>query len=570
MEEIAQNPQVADDAAMVREKKKNKMRKAIATTTYFLAMLVLLAGLFAPLYNWVDGTKVADRMMFKYLPSFINGVMGKGIWNTKPDGFLVSVLYTPGKFDFISLCCLLYVLVCVISVIMLIPILLGSKKKNTSANCALGVEVLAMLVTLIYIAYETYIMSNSGEVGWKDFNFLLAFGGVLLMAIVQTIASKGGIGVSKVIGLILSVIGVIALLDITMLSKSAKLAEQFAKLSASLKVEGGATFVDGSLGVYFINALISIKALFAGLRLIPPAAAVVIVFSILVVIMTILNLIVDIIGLRTGKKYYKDKTPCANKSSNAFALTRYIITFVLLAVIIALSFFKYAIVGLYAWLLLIVLFISIINAAARTGSDNARVKAYNKGGKEVQSAPAPAPAPVYVAPEPVKQSAPAPAPAPVYVAPEPVAPVAEEPAPEYAAPAPAPEPAYEYVPETAYEESPVVAAETYEEPAPIAEPLTAPLEAPEETDEAEENTRTVYIYGGATDDFMETLTDNEKVEFVELFLKKSKGTVNGVPDYQIDGDNSDFFPAIFVHINRYRNIVSDALMSKMYKQLGKV
>lgn len=569
MEEIAQNPQVADDAAMVKEKKKNKQRKAIATTTYFLAMLVLLAGLFAPLYSWMPGTKIADRMMFKYLPAFINGVVGKGIWNTQPGGFLVSL--SPDlllncnsliEIRFISICCLLYVLVCVISVIMFIPVLLGSKKKNTSANCALGVEVLAMLVTFIYIAYETYIMSNNKIVGWTNYNFLLAFGGVLLMAIVQTIASKGGIGVSKVIGLILSVIGIIALLDITMFIP--KLAEHFAKLSISLKVDGGATFVDGSLGVYFINALISIKTLFTGLRILPPAAAVVIIFSILVVLMTILNLIVDIIGLRTGKKYYKDKTPCANKGSNAFALTRYILTFILLAVIIALSFFKYAIVGLYAWLLLIVLFISIINAAARTGSDNARVKAYNKGGKEVQSAPAPAP--VYVAPEPVKQSAPAPA--PVYVAPQPVAPVAAEPEPEYVAPAP--EPAYEYVPETAYEETPVVAEETYEEPAPIAEPLTAPLEAPEETEEGEENTRTVYIYGGATDDFMETLTDNEKVEFVELFLKKSKGTVNGVPDYQIDGDNSDFFPAIFVHINRYRNIVSDALMTKMYKQLGKV
>ncbi|MDE6850052.1 MAG: hypothetical protein K2J54_01865, partial [Clostridia bacterium] len=83
-------------------------------------------------------------------------------------------------------------------------------------------------------------------------------------------------------------------------------------------------------------------------------------------------------------------------------------------------------------------------------------------------------------------------------------------------------------------------------------------------------TPTVYIYGGATDEFMETLNDNEKVEFVELFIKKSKGKVNGVPDYEIGADNSAFFPAVFVHINRYRNIVSDALMTKMYKQLGKV
>ncbi|MCM1546481.1 MAG: hypothetical protein NC033_05535 [Clostridiales bacterium] len=571
---LANEAQTVDNSA--KEKKKNKTRKVIATTTYFIAMLCLLAGLFVPLFQF-DKSNLPNSMMFRYLPSMFNGIIGKEIIKL-PEGsyFLTFYGYTEGKFDFMSLIGVLYAVVCAISLLMLIPIFLGSKKKNTSARCALGVEVLIMLVTLTYIAYTTFFLVNTNTLVWTDYNFLLAFGGSLLMAIIQTVSSKGSIGVSKVIALLLSVLGVIALLDITMFIP--KLATPLGDLSGKLKAGDKATFISagetGYLGIFGINILLVIKDMIPQLAEMAQGgkdgiiSLVVYILLILVAVLTVVNLIFDVIGLSTGKKYKNDRSPCKNGLSNTFALVRYILTIIFAAAIVILSFVTDGLsTGLYLWLLLVVLVISLVNAAVRTAVDNAR---YKKGvaapTSEAQQIPVfndPAFTPQETAATaytPLEKAA-EPAPEPEYAR----LPVVED-APELAEEVE--EPAYvapDYMPES-YEPLPVVTPETeeVEEPAPVVEPLSAPLEEPEEP------TRTVYIYGGATDEFMDTLTDNEKVEFVELFIKKSKGTVNGVPDYSIDGDNSDFFPAVFVHINRYRNIVSDALMAKMYKQLGKI
>lgn len=559
--------QPVDNSA--KEKKKNKTRKAIATTTYFIAMLCLLAGLFVPLFYCVDGVELTERMMLRYLPSMFNGIAGKEIIQL-PEGswFKTYYGYAPGKFDFMSLIGVLYAVVTVISVIMLIPVLLGSKKKNTSARCALGVEVLAMLVTLVYIAYTTYFLVYSGTLGWTDYNFLIAFGGVLLMAIIQTISSKGSIGVSKVIGLLLSVIGVIALLDLTLFIP--QLADPLANLSVKLNAGDKATFIangeNSMLGIYGINFLILIKDMIPQMAEMAQGgkdgilSLVVVILLILIALFTVLNLIFDVIGLSTGKKYKKDRSPCKNGGSNTFALVRYILALIFVIALVVITFFiDGTSTGLYLWLLLIILVISLVNAAVRTAVDNAR---YKKGAvapaEEVQQRPVfndPAFAAQAEEPElgrlPVAEETPANAEEATFA--EEVS--TPEPLPVYVEP--------DYMPEATEPEAKPEPLPVYVEPSPVAEPLSAPLE------ESEEPTRTVYIYGGATDEFMDTLTDNEKVEFVELFIKKSKGTVNGVPDYSIDGDNSDFFPAVFVHINRYRNIVSDALMTKMYKQLGK-
>lgn len=583
---LAYEPQPVDKSA--KEKKKNKTKKVIATTTYFIALLCLLAGLFAPLFQF-DKSNLSESMMFRYLPSMFNGIFGKEII---PLGsyFLPFMPTFEGKFNFAALIGLLYAVVCVFALVMLIPILLGSKKKNSSARCALGVEVLAMLVTLTYIASVVYNIVEGGVLAWSDYNFLLAFGGSLLMAIIQTVSSKGSIGVSKVIGLVLSVIGVIAILDITLFIP--KLGEPLTNLSD--KVKGGfapsffSLFELPTLGITGINMLIDFKGTIANFKNFSEGKMgsdelsldigktngiiliVIYVLLILVALFTIINLVFDVIGLSTGKKYKKDRSPCKNGLSNTFALVRYILTLLFAAAIIIISYAVQDLglhVGIYLWLLVIVLFISMINAAIRTAVDNAR---YKKGTvapseeaqqKMVLTDPAFATERLPVVEEFEEESE------PEYER-LPVVEEFEEPVQETE---PAYEPAYEQrlpvVDKTPAYAEPYVEPETVEpevvEATPVVEPLSAPLEVPEEP------TPTVYIYGGATDEFMETLTDNEKVEFVELFLKKSKGKVNGVPDYKIDGDNSEFFPAVFVHINRYRNIVSDALMTKMYKQLGR-
>ncbi len=606
-----------DKEQKAKEKSKNKTKKVIITTTYFITVLCLLAGLLVPLFNCVSegtGSVVTQRMMLQYIPAMFNNVcefIAKKTVLPAPTGWFLAYPCDTLVDFFISLVGVLYAVVCVFALLMCIPVFLGSKKKNTSANCALAAEVLTIIVTACYIGFKTYGLVNKGTLTWTDYNFLIPFGGALLMGIIQSITSKGSIGVSKTFAVLLSALGVMAILDVTLFINALK--PYLIELSQLIKSGDKLGFIIGlgsdlnlsELGVDGINILVSIKELYAPIFSSDPMTIVVYVLLILVSLFTVLNLIVDIIGLGTGKKYNNKRVPCANRGSNTYALVRYILTFLFGGGIIALSFFIDGITaGLYLYLLEAILFIEIINAAARTACDNARVKkgqpAPATGGQNdfvigdpdfvipvddtvaysetpVYGEPAPAPAAEYT--EAIQQ--------PVYDQPvyeetgydQPVDQNYQQ--PDYSQPVDQsyqqPDYGNEYAP-NAYADN-GYGQNGYEEPV-YEQPLSneyldeynsaynpAPI-APVEEQQPAEPAPTVYIYGGASDEFMNTLTDTEKVEFVEVFIKKSKGVVKGVPDYVIDADNSDFFPAVFVHINRYRNIVSDALMSKMYRQLG--
>ena len=563
----------ADKAAKKKEAKKLKAKKATILSTYFITVLCLLAGLLVPLFRSgtsFDGEpiKPVQMMLLKYIPLMINYVTS----------FVIKKEFVPteklpawferevpaGTDTFLSFICVLYALVCVIALLMFIPVCLGSKKKNTSANSALAVEILTLLLTITYIAYNTYFMVKSGNtenIKWHDYNFFIPFGGALLMAIAQTVSSKGSIGVSKVIAVLLSAIGVVALCDLTLFIPSLKTplsqfsnkvhcGEQIGFLFGLENPAGSKTI----LGIDGLNILLTIKTSWGSFISTPGSNGKPDVFKIIIYILliavslfTLLNLVIDIIGLGTSKKFKKG-VPCANSGSNTFALVRYILTLIVAAAIICLEMFVPSLkeagvkVGIYLYVLVAILFISLINAIIRTACANARVRKYNAANKQ------PEPAQSVIIQDPAFVAAPETAVAeaqPVYQQP------VYQPAEEYVA-----EP--EYVPA---DYSPMLDSE----PLPVAEPLSAPLEEPAEPAEP----TPIYYYGGDTDEFMDTLTDNEKVEFVEMFVKRSKGEVKGVPAYSINADNSDFFPAVFIHINRYRNIVSDALMTKMYKQLGK-
>jgi hypothetical protein len=76
-------------------------------------------------------------------------------------------------------------------------------------------------------------------------------------------------------------------------------------------------------------------------------------------------------------------------------------------------------------------------------------------------------------------------------------------------------------------------------------------------------------YRGPLDDFIETLDDPQKYEFVDLFIYKTSGDFNRIPDYVLGGDNTQFFTMIFVYLNKFRAILSPQLLAKIYKQLAK-
>lgn len=71
------------------------------------------------------------------------------------------------------------------------------------------------------------------------------------------------------------------------------------------------------------------------------------------------------------------------------------------------------------------------------------------------------------------------------------------------------------------------------------------------------------------DTFINSLSGDEKSEFIDVFIDKKFGGVAGVPDYKAGRDNSEFFAAVFSRITKYRKICSDRLLLKIYKQLNR-
>ncbi len=190
----------------------------------------------------------------------------------------------------------------------------------------------------------------------------------------------------------------------------------------------------------------------------------------------------------------------------------------------------------------------------------------------------PEPAPVYE-PEPIPEPVIAHEPAVVPdVKPEPAPAVVPEVKPE---PAPAvvpevkPEPAPAVVPEVKPEPEPAVVPEVKPEPAVVPEVKPEPKPEPVRTFNPVQHYafgpdgELIYTirYGGPSDDFIDKLTNDEKIEFAMTFIEKSKGDVGNIPEYVIGGNNKKFFSSVFIYLGRIRGMITDGLLNKMFKEL---
>ena len=73
-----------------------------------------------------------------------------------------------------------------------------------------------------------------------------------------------------------------------------------------------------------------------------------------------------------------------------------------------------------------------------------------------------------------------------------------------------------------------------------------------------------YNAGFIPDMFISSLTPAERDEFDRLFISRIYGENKRLPAYQIGGDNREFFTKIFVFMGRYRNVISEGLLEKIY------
>ena len=79
-----------------------------------------------------------------------------------------------------------------------------------------------------------------------------------------------------------------------------------------------------------------------------------------------------------------------------------------------------------------------------------------------------------------------------------------------------------------------------------------------------------YNTGFIPDPFLASLTPQERDEFDRLFISRIYGDNKRLPAYHIGGDNREFFAKIFVFMGRYRNVISDGLLEKIYNYSNSV
>jgi|GEM_PF-2226343 len=92
---------------------------------------------------------------------------------------------------------------------------------------------------------------------------------------------------------------------------------------------------------------------------------------------------------------------------------------------------------------------------------------------------------------------------------------------------------------------------------------TIDLDEEDEQEEAQEEAKPV-AETKIKDEFLLTLTEEERLAFGDLFFLKSKGAFDGVPEYKLEEDNSVFFRKIFLYLGKFRELIPDELLGKMY------
>lgn len=591
----------AEKAALTPEQKKAKGAKIFTVVTYVIALLAILAGLFVPLYGPKDAA-LADRMLFKYIPGFFNQLLypfaKKDIIPLKADGFFPPA-YPVEKFSSEVLAMIVYAITCVVGLVMLIPVLLGKKEKRTSAICAYVVETLAVLSSGYFLF--AVLTEFAWEMEFAYFNLLITFGGALLIMTIQSIRNKGGLGVTKLILAILSAVIFLFLINLFVLPES--VTKIFANLSKALgsgetaQFANGTVYEEGIFGIYFIEVLKD------GAEIGMTEKIFYIVGGILTCL-CLFNFAFDVFTIATGSKYDEKGLFNQNKPMSVIAIIRYALALLLaIASIVLLLIIKNVKPGIYLYLITLVLLIQLIFVIIRAAVlASKRRKAVKEDAATVKPQEAPVfednfsfgdtdyseesvdtitiETPVYEDEEYVYDNRVQPAEQPVENT-EPYyeqVPIFEEPESEETEQQEIyeeePEPEPEQTEEPEPEQRPVQQKKpVYEEPEPVFEDEDEEEPETEEPKTQTEERTYVYnyraIYNGPTDDFMDTLDDAQKIEFVQVFLEKKKGQIKGIPDYEIGHENENFFPSVFIHINRAREVVSSGLLEKIYKRIGK-
>ncbi len=78
--------------------------------------------------------------------------------------------------------------------------------------------------------------------------------------------------------------------------------------------------------------------------------------------------------------------------------------------------------------------------------------------------------------------------------------------------------------------------------------------------------RVQTLYNGPTDRFISKLSNDEKVEFARVFLERAERPLYSIHEYHVGGDNTTFFSDVLIYYTAVRDLISDGLMAKIYEE----
>jgi len=497
---------------------KQTQKKWLALATYAIALLCLLAGLLIPLGNSTgsikDGFKLENMLLWQ-LPAAFKGLTGVDLKfgaETFTYSFPIDLfgLLKDGKtFDLGAVFCLLYLLVTVAALIGLIPVIASNRNKQTALKTASVIEVLAGFVLTVLMLMRLYVYVGTADVEGDAMNFsyalLIAFGGTVLMLIIQSMGYKKGSGVIKTLLLLLSGVTLFFLMY-PLTGYSTKFATWLdGKLATGLYGVGGE-------GIGFLTLLFcgfaGYKAAFNGAA--AAADKTILIVTTIIAFLAIINFLLDLAGLGKKTKRFMLVSNLIRYSLQLAAVIALVVT-VAITDGYKLEILMYVLIGVTVLELLI----NVI-----------RFCTYKKGKKPVKNTTASANANASEATA------------------EKVDKKAEKRAAKEA------------------RKAEKAARKTETNGAPV-EAQTAYATAVEEEQPAVYEVKA--IYDGPVDDFIKKLTTAERIEFANAFIEHNLILPN-VPDYIVGGKNEKFFASVFIYYARIRDRISDGLLNKIYEQ----
>lgn len=485
---------------------KQTRSKLPALITYIIGLVFLIAGLLLPI-STASLVPDFDKMPVLQLGGALQtfGVPLTFGAALAPE-YSYPVTLFGYSFDFGAALLLAYAFVAVVGIILLIPAICLKRKSSAARKLVVVAELIALtvLMPMSLIAFEYAAVAYNLSV-------LVPCGVMLLMLIIQSIIYMGGSGVMKTVLFVLTALS--ALFAVGNLLPLMPFAQSLQSVADMMN--GSAPF-NAVVGLYGVGEVpytgMGLMYILLHLDALKPEGEIVMQvmgYAVLSLsLLVLLNLFLDAYGL--GKR--------TNKFMLIANLVRYaleVALIIVLAITIAVAKGNY---GLMLYLLLLIAVVQLVMQICRLAHYKHAVAAdavYAEDEDEDEDEEEDEDADVADSDD------------------------------EYA---------FDDVPESK------VAEATMAEPAEIKALTIVPETKPEP--------KPAMVYNGPMDDFIRKLTEEEKFEFSHIFLERSVESLKPLPDYIIGGDNAKFFVAVFIYLARVRDVVSDGLMNKLYKEVN--